>query len=59
MTVDVTPDTFIAGVADTSDKLTTIVNNFAPKFIFSVNDNVKVDDYSKSAIYHRCQRHQQ
>ena len=57
MTVDVTPDTYILGGADSGDKFKTIVNNFGHKFIFIVNDNVKVNDCNKSAIYHRCQRH--
>jgi len=48
MTINVTPDTFFVGVADTSNKLTTIVNNFDHTLIVSVNDNVKVNDYSKS-----------
>jgi len=59
MTFDVTPGTFIVGVADTSAKLKTIVNNSGDTCIFSVNHNVKVNDYSKSAIYHWCQQHQQ
>ena len=54
MTLYITPDTFIVRAKDTSDKLKTIVNNFSHNFIVSVHDNVKVNDNSKAAIYHRC-----
>jgi len=56
MALHVSPDTFIVGAKDTSDKLTTIVNILSHNLIVSVLDNVKVKENSKAAIYHRCQR---